>query len=115
MASTQVRAVARNVPMSPRKVRLVADVVRGKPVAQALGLLRFLPQRAAEAVASAVKSAAANAENNFQLDPEELVIVAITADEGRRLKRFRPRARGRVNRIIKRSSHITVVVAEKEA
>jgi large subunit ribosomal protein L22 len=115
MAGVEVRAVERHIRMSPQKVRLVLDVVRGKPVNEALDILRFLPQRAARPVAKAVKSAAANAENNFNLDPDELIITRTAADEGRTLKRWRPRARGRVNQILKRASHITVVVAEKGA
>lgn len=115
MAGIEVRAVERQIRMSPQKVRLVLDVVRGKPVNEALAILRFLPQRAAGVVSKAVKSAAANAENNFNMDPDELIITRVSADEGRMLKRWRPRARGRVNQILKRSSHVTVVVAEKNA
>ena len=113
MAGIEVRAVAKNVPGSPRKAGLVADVVRGKPVNEALATLRFLPQRAARDLAKVVKSAAANAETNFNLDPTELYIVRVTADKGRTLKRYRPKARGRVGPILKRSSHLTVVVAER--
>ncbi len=115
MAGVEVRAVEKNIRISAQKVRLVLDTVRGKPVPEALAVLRFLPQRAAKPVAKAVKSAAANAENNFNMDPDDLVITRAAADEGRTLKRWRPRARGRVNQILKRSSHITVVVAEKGA
>ncbi|MBI2756116.1 MAG: 50S ribosomal protein L22 [Chloroflexi bacterium] len=115
MAGVEVRAVEKGIRMSAQKVRLVLETVKGKPVTEALAILRFLPQRAAKPVAKAVKSAAANAENNFNMDPEELVITRVAADEGRTLKRWRPRARGRVNQILKRSAHITVVVAEKGA
>jgi large subunit ribosomal protein L22 len=115
MAGVEVRAVERHIRMSAQKVRLVLDVVRGKPAQEALAILQFLPQRAARPVAKAVKSAVANAENNFNMDPDDLVVTACAADEGRTLKRWRPRARGRVNQILKRSSHITVVVAEKGA
>jgi large subunit ribosomal protein L22 len=115
MAGVEVRALERHIRMSPQKVRLVLDVVRGKPVQEALVILQFMPQRAAGPVAKAVKSAVANAENNFNMDPEDLVITRCSADEGRTLKRWRPRARGRVNQILKRSSHIVVVVAEKGA
>ena len=101
--------------MSPQKVRLVLDAVRGKPAQEALAILQFLPNRAARPVAKALKSAVANAENNFNMDPDDLVVTRCAADEGRTLKRWRPRARGRVNQILKRSSHITVVVAEKGA
>jgi large subunit ribosomal protein L22 len=113
MAGIEVRAIQRHTRMSPQKVRLVLDVVRGKPAQEALAILKFLPQRAARPVAAAVRSAMANAENNFNMDPDDLVITRCAADEGRTLKRWRPRARGRVNQILKRSSHITVVVAEK--
>jgi len=75
--------------------------------------LRFLPQRAAREFAKVVKSAAANAENNFNLDPNELYVVRAYADKGMTLKRYRPKARGRVGPILKRSSHLTVVVAER--
>jgi large subunit ribosomal protein L22 len=113
MAGIEVRAVAKNVRGSPRKAGLVADVVRGKSVNEALAVLRFLPQRAARDLFKVVQSAAANAETNFNLDPNELYIVRVTADKGRTLKRFRPKARGRVGPILKRSSHLTVVVAER--
>jgi len=110
----EVRAVAKNTGLSARKVRLLADMVRGKGVDEALTLLKFTPTPKARLVAKTVKSAAANAENNFQMSPSELKIVSIFADEARPLKRYRPRARGRVGPIIKRSSHLTVVVAEQE-
>jgi large subunit ribosomal protein L22 len=110
----EVRAVAKNIGISPRKVRAVIDLVRGKSVEEALALLRFTPTPTAKVVAKVVKSAAANAENNFQLSPSELRIVKIFADGARSLKRYRPGARGRVNPILKRSSHITVIVAEEE-
>jgi len=109
----QVRAVAKDTGISPRKVRLLVDMVRGKKVDEALTVLKFAPTPIARVVAKAVKSAAANAENNFQMSPSELKIVNIFADEARTLKRFRPRARGRVSPIFKRSSHITVIVAEQ--
>jgi len=110
----EVRAIAKDTGISPRKVRLLVDMVRGKKVNDALTILRFASKPAARVVAKVVKSAAANAENNFQMSPSGLKIVTIFADEARMLKRFRPRARGRANPILKRSSHITVVVAEQE-
>lgn len=117
MAGTgiEVRAVARNVRISPTKVRPVLDVIRGKPVGEAEAILRYLPHRAARPVAKLLRSAIANADNNFELDPEDLVISRAYADAGITLKRWRPRARGRVNRILKRSSHITLMVREKGA
>ncbi len=106
----QAKAVLRGFRMSPQKVRLVADVVRGKHVEQALAILRNMPHKAAHEVYRTVASAAANAENNFQMDRDDLVIKTIMVDEGPAMKRFLPRARGRVNTIRKRSSHITVIV-----
>ncbi len=113
MAGVEVHAIAKNVRGSPRKAGLVAEVIRGKPVSEALAILRFLPQRAAREYLKVVKSAAANAENNFDLDPNDLYVVRATADKGLTLKRYRPKARGRVGPILKRSSHLTVVVAER--
>ena len=110
----EVRAVAKDTGISARKIRPLVDMVRGKSVDEALILLKFTPTPKARLVAKTVKSAVANAENNFQMSPSELKIVNIFADEARPLKRFRPRARGRVGPIIKRSSHLTVVVAEQE-
>ncbi|GAG55008.1 50S ribosomal protein L22 [subsurface metagenome] len=110
----EVRAVAKDTGISPRKVRPLVDMVRGKKVDEALAILRFTPIPAAKVVAKVVKSAAASADNNFQMSPSDLKIVKIFADEARTLKRFRPRARGRANSIHKRSSHITVIVTEQE-
>jgi len=89
-------------------------MVRGKRVEEALTLLRFTPTPKAKLLAKVVKSAAASAENNFQMDPADLKIVRIFADEARSMRRFRPRSRGRVSPIRRRSSHITVIVAEQE-
>jgi large subunit ribosomal protein L22 len=108
----EVRAVSNDTGISPRKMRLLVNMVRGKKVEEALNILRFAPTPNARVVAKTIKSAAANAENNYQLTLSDLKIVKITADEARMLKRFRPRARGRANEILKRSSHITVVVSE---
>lgn len=111
----QVRAVAKDVGVSASKVRLIVDMVRGKKVEEALTLLRFTPTPTARAVSKTVKSAAANAENNFQMSPSELRIVDIRADGARMAKRYKPRSRGRASPILKRSSHITVIVAEEES
>jgi large subunit ribosomal protein L22 len=111
----EVKAIAKDTGISPRKVRPLVDMVRGKRVEEALALLKFSPTPTASVVAKVVKSAAANAENNFQMDPADLKIVSIFADEARTMKRFRPRARGRATPILKRSSHITVIVAEEES
>ena len=111
----EVRAVAKDTGISVRKVRLLVDMVRGKKVDEALNLLKFTPSPNAKVVAKVVKSAAANAENNLQMSPSELRIVSIFADEARTMKRFRPRARGRASHILKRSSHITVIITEEES
>lgn len=113
--SAEVRAIQRNVRISAKKVRLVMAVIRGKSVNEAMTVLRFLPHKAAVQLLKAVKSASANAENNFHLEPEDLVITQLAADDARQIKRYRPRARGRANQILKRSTHITVVVKEREA
>jgi large subunit ribosomal protein L22 len=109
----EVRATSRDNGLSPRKVRLLVDMVRGRKVDEALTLLRFAPTPTARVVAKVIKSAAANAENNFQMTAADLKIVSIFADEARTVKRFRPRSRGRASPILKRSSHITVIVAEQ--
>ncbi len=110
----EVKAVTRMVRISPLKVRLVMDVVRGKPVDQALSTLQYMPQKAAREVARTIKSAAANAEHNFDLDRDVLFIKRIYADQGPVLKRFMPRARGMANRIRKPTTHITVIVDDGE-
>jgi len=109
----EVSAVAKDTGISPRKVRPLVDMIRGKKVDEALTILRFAPTPAARIVAKVVKSAAANADNNFQMEPAKLKIAGIFADEARTLKRFRPRARGRASPILRRSCHITVIVAEQ--
>ena len=111
----EVRAVAKSTGISPRKIRPLVDMVRGKKVDEALTILRFAPTPTARVVAKLVKSAAANAENNFQMSLSDLKIVNIFVDGAQSLKRFRPRSRGRVSHILKRSSHITVIVDEVEA
>ena len=110
----EVRAIAKDTGVSPRKVRLMVDMVRGKMVDEALIMLKFTPSPTALVVAKVIKSAAANAESVFQMSPAALKIVTIFADAAPTLKRFRPRSRGRVSPILKRSSHITVIVAEQE-
>ena len=110
----KVRAVAKDIGISSQKVRLVINMVRGKKVDEALSILSFLPTPTAKAVAKVIKSAVANAENNFQMSPAELRITDIFADKGHTLKRFRPQSRGRISPILKRSSNITVFVTEEE-
>ena len=106
-------AIARHVRMSPTKVRRVVDVVRGMDVNEALSVLRFAPQAASEPVYKVVASAAANAENTESLRTDDLFISQAFVDEGVTLRRIRPRAKGSASRIMKRASHITVVVEPK--
>lgn len=113
-AITSAKATARFVRVSPMKARRVIDLVRGKSVEEALAILKYAPQAASEPVAKVVASAAANAENNFGLDPRTLVISEAFADEGPTMRRFQPRAQGRAFQIRKRTSHITVVVESQE-
>ena len=103
-------ARATYVRVTPMKARRVIDLIRDMPAQQALSVLKFSPQAASEPVAKVLASAIANAENNFSLDPETLVITHAFVDEGPTLKRFRPRAQGRAYRIRKRTSHITIEV-----
>jgi len=114
----EVRAIARHVPIGPRKVRLVVDVVRGMDADEALDILRFMPQGAAEPVYKLLQSAVANAEENYGLEVDELKISRIYADDGPRHRKSpyggRFAGRGRFRPIMRRSSHITVVLAERE-
>jgi large subunit ribosomal protein L22 len=110
----EVKAIARNTGIPAGKVRLLANLVRGKRVDEALTLLQFTPSPKAKLVAKLVRSAAANAENNYQMEPTDLKIVKIYVDDASGLRRFRPRSRGRVSPIRRNSSHITVIVAEQE-
>ena len=110
-----VRASIKYLRVTPRKARLVADQVRGLPVERARSLLAFSGRGAAKDVRKLIESAAANAENNFDLSPDELVVADAIADEGPTIKRFRPRAQGRAFPIHKPMTHITVVVETREA
>jgi large subunit ribosomal protein L22 len=110
----QVKAVSKNTGVPASKIRLYINLVRGKKVAEALAILKFAPSPSAVHVAKTVKSAAASAENNFQLEPADLRIVQIFADGAPMMKRQKPRSRGRASPILKRSSNITVVVADQE-
>jgi large subunit ribosomal protein L22 len=108
----QVAAKLKNARISPQKCRLVADMVRGKPVGSALSTLRFTPKKGAELIRKVLESAIANAENNLSADIDELKVEVVTVDEAPTLKRFHARAKGRGNRIVKRNSHITVTVGD---
>lgn len=109
----QAKAIARDVRISPRKVRLVVDLIRGKGLEEARAILKYVPKRGAEPVSKVLNSAAANAVNNLDLIEDALVVTAAYVDEGPSLKRVLPRARGQAHIIKKRTSHITIVVGEK--
>lgn len=108
----QTRAIAKNVGHPPRKVRRVTDAIKGRRVSEALAILKFLPNIPARDVYKVVASAAANAENNYSMDPDELWVVNAQADEGMKIKRFRARPHGRSSRILRRSTHITVYISD---
>jgi len=110
----EARAVARYVRVAPRKARLVVDLIRGKSVDDARAILRFSPRAAAEVVEKVLNSAVANAERNLHVKSDDLVVGSTFVDEGPTLKRIQPRAMGRAFRINKRTSHITVVVSQRE-
>lgn len=109
----EVAAKTRGARLSAQKARLVADMVRGKPVEEALNALTFSPKKAAGIIRKTLESAIANAEHNEGLDVDDLLISTIHVDEGPTLKRIRPRAKGSADRILKRTCHITVKVADK--
>jgi large subunit ribosomal protein L22 len=110
----EARAQARRVSVAPMKARRVVDLIRGLPTGEAQAVLQFAPQAASEPVLKVLNSAIANAENNHNMDARELVIAEAYVDEGPTMKRIRPRAQGRAYRIRKRSSHITIVVADAD-
>ena len=115
----EAKASARHVRVTPQKARRVVDLIRGKQAGEAVAVLKFAPQAAGETVLKVVESAIANAReaakrSNERLDEADLYISEVFVDEGPTLKRFRPRAQGRASQILKRTSHITVVVAERE-
>jgi len=110
----EARAVSRYVRIAPRKARLVADLVRGKRLGEALGILQHLPKKGARLLAKTLKSVVANAENTQRVDVDRLYIKRIIVDEGPTAKRFMPRAHGRATRVRKRSAHLTVVVDESQ-
>ena len=107
-----VKAVAKYVRISPQKVRKIVGAIKGKPVENSINSLKFMPQKAAGIVEKVLRSAVANADNNNDLDIDKLIVKNVIVDEGPTMKRFRARARGRGSRILKRSSHVTVIVAD---
>jgi len=111
----EARATAKYVRISPRKVKQVIDLIKGKNVAEADAVLKFTPKAAARVVSKVLGSATANAENNLRLNKDNLYVASAFANQGPTLKRYRPRAMGRAAKIRKRTSHITVILKEREA
>ena len=111
----QVKAHLRHARVSPQKARLFADQIRGKDIDRALDILTYSPKKSAEMIRKLLMSAVANAENNFGLDVDELFVSSIQVNQGPVLKRIQPRAKGRASRILKKMSHISVELAEKES
>ncbi|MUT68196.1 50S ribosomal protein L22 [Paenibacillus sp. NEAU-GSW1] len=109
----EAKAHANFVRIAPRKAQLVVDLIRGKQVGEAIAILRHTPKSASPIVEKLLNSAIANAEHNYQLDVNKLVVAQVFVNQGPTMKRFRPRAMGRASRINKRTSHITLVVSEK--
>ena len=110
----QAKASVRTVRIASRKVRLVVDLIRGKNIGEAMAILRLTPKAASPVVEKLLKSAIANAEHNYEMDTDNLIVSEVFVDEGPTMKRFRPRAQGRASAINKRTSHITLVVSEKK-
>jgi len=110
----EAKSIAKYVRVAPRKVRIVADLIRGKGVEDAFAILRFTPKRGAVLLEKVLRSAVANAENNFDMDVDKLYISSCFVDQGPTLKRIHPRSRGQAFSILKHTSHITVIVKEKE-
>ena len=109
----EAKAVAKYVRIAPRKVRVVMDLIPGKSVADAFAILKFTPKVGAEAIEKVLKSAVANAENNFDMNVDNLYVSTCFVDQGPTMKRIHPRSRGQAFKILKRSSHITVAVEER--
>lgn len=110
----EARAIAKYIRISPLKVNFICNEIRGKNVDDALSILKFTPKRGAKVLEKVLNSAIANAENNFNLDRDNLIVMEAYANDGPRMKRFRPKAKGMAYPIVKRSSHIGVVVKERE-
>jgi large subunit ribosomal protein L22 len=109
----ETKAVAKYVRIAPRKVRVVMDLIRGKNVADAFAILKFTPKAGADVVEKVLRSAVANAENNFDMDVDKLYVKTAFVDQGPTLKRIHPRSRGQAFKILKRTSHVTIIVDEK--
>ena len=107
------KAIAKYVRVAPRKVRVVMDLIRGKNVTEALAILKFTPKVGADVIEKVLKSAVANAEHNFDMNVDNLYVSTVFVDQGPTLKRIHPRSRGQAFKILKRTSHVTVIVKER--
>lgn len=113
-ADKRPKAIARYVRMSPRKIKVILDLIRGKDAKEAAAILKFVPRAAAPVIEKVFNSAVANAENNLDLNRDDLFVAECFVNQGPTLKRFRPRAHGRAFQILKRTSHITVILDQKK-
>lgn len=111
----EAKAIAKTVRISPRKVRLVLDLIRGKKLAEAIAILRLTPKASSAVIEKVIKSATANAVNNYKMDQAALYVKEAFANDGPTMKRFLPRAKGSAAKILKRTSHVTIVLDEKKA
>ncbi len=109
----EAKAIARHIRIAPRKIRIVVDLIRGKSIGEAFAILKFTPKVGADVVEKVLRSAVANAEHNFDMNVDNLIVSAGYVDQGPTLKRIHPRSRGQAFKILKRSSHVTLIVKEK--
>lgn len=113
MEAKEAKSIAKYIRIAPRKIRIVMDLIRGKNVAEAFAILKFTPKVGSEVIEKVLKSAVANAEHNYDMNADKLYVSAAYVDQGPTLKRIHPRSRGQAFKILKRSSHVTVVVKER--
>lgn len=113
MEAKEAKSIAKYIRIAPRKVRIVMDLIRGKDVGEAFAILKFTPKVGAEVIEKVLKSAVANAEHNYDMNSDKLYVSAAYVDQGPTMKRIHPRSRGQAFKILKRSSHVTVVVKER--
>ena len=113
MEAKEAKSIAKHIRIAPRKVRIVMDLIRGKNVGEAFAILKFTPKVGSEVIEKVLKSAVANAEHNYDMNADKLYVSAAYVDQGPTLKRIHPRSRGQAFKILKRSSHVTVVVKER--
>lgn len=113
MEAVEAKAVATHIRIAPRKIRIVIDLIRGKSIGEAFAILKFTPKVGSEVVEKVLKSAVANAEHNYDMNVDNLYVAAAFVDQGPTLKRIHPRSRGQAFKILKRTSHVTVIVKEK--